>query len=151
MAKKKKKKISNGVKIIYLGSGEFGIECLNALAKSSHSLAFIVTQPQHPAGRGRKPKATPVAHWAKTNSTPFIETDDINTPQVIEKIASLKPDLIVVIAFGQKIGTGVDKSAAQRRYKCPRLVTAEIPRSRPNKLGDNQWRNRNRHQHNHLS
>jgi methionyl-tRNA formyltransferase len=101
----KKKKISNGVKIIYLGSGEFGIECLNALAQSSHSLAFIVTQPQHPAGRGRKPRPTPVAHWAKTNSIPFIETDDINTPQVFDKIASFQPDLIVVIAFGQKIGT----------------------------------------------
>ena len=103
----KKKKISNGVKIIYLGSGEFGIECLNALAQSSYSLAFIVTQPQHPAGRGRKPRPTPVAHWAKTNSIPFIETDDINIPQVIEKIASFQPDLIVVIAFGQKIGTKI--------------------------------------------
>jgi methionyl-tRNA formyltransferase len=105
----KKKKISNGVKIIYLGSGEFGIECLNALAQSSHSLAFIVTQPQHPAGRGRKPRPTPVAHWAKTNSIPFIETDNINTPQAIEKTASFQPDLIIVIAFGQKIGTELIK------------------------------------------
>ncbi len=100
-----KKEISNGVKIIYLGSGEFGIECLDALAKSNHSLAFIVTQPQHPAGRGRKPKPTPVAYWAKTNSIPFIETDNVNTAEQIEKIASYEPDLIVVIAFGQKIGT----------------------------------------------
>ena len=93
--------------MVYLGSGEFGIECLNALAQSSYSLAFIVTQPQHPAGRGRKPRPTPVAHWAKANSIPFIETDDINTPQVIEKIAYFQPDLIVVIAFGQKIGTEI--------------------------------------------
>jgi len=103
----KKKKISNGVKIIYIGSGEFGIECLNALAQSSHSLAFIVTQPQHPAGRGRKPRPTPVAHWAKTNSIAFIESDNINTPQVIDKIAYFQADLIVVIAFGQKIGTKI--------------------------------------------
>ena len=92
------------MKIVYLGSGEFGIECLNALAQSSHSLAFIVTQPPHPAGRGRKPTPTPVARWADTNSIPFIETDNINTPQIIDKIAALQPDLIVVIAFGQKIG-----------------------------------------------
>jgi len=93
------------MKIIYLGSGEFGVECLNALAESNYTLRFIVTGTPHPAGRGRKPRPTPVAHWAKTNSIPFIETDDINTPQVIEKIASFQSDLIVVIAFGQKISS----------------------------------------------
>ena len=92
------------MKIVYLGSGEFGIECLNALGLSSHSLQFIVTQPPHPAGRGRKQSPTPVARWANTNSVPFVETDDVNTPGVMEKIADYKPDLIVVIAFGQKIG-----------------------------------------------
>ncbi len=92
------------MKIIYLGSGEFGVDCLNALEQSSHSLQFIVTQPPHPAGRGRKQSPTPVARWANTNSVPFVETDDVNTPGVMEKIADYKPDLIVVIAFGQKIG-----------------------------------------------
>jgi len=92
------------MKTIYLGSGEFGIECLNALDKSSHSLGFIVTQSPHPAGRGRKPSQTPAAHWANAHSIPFVETDDVNTSGVMEKIADYKPDLIVVIAFGQKIG-----------------------------------------------
>jgi methionyl-tRNA formyltransferase len=92
------------MKIVYLGSGEFGIECLNALGRSSHSLQFIVTQPPHAAGRGRKPKPTPVAHWANTHSVPFVETDDANTLQLVETISHYEPDLIVVIAFGQKIG-----------------------------------------------
>ena len=92
------------MKIVYLGSGEFGIKCLNALDRSSHSPRFIVTQPPHPAGRGRRPKPTPVAHWANSHSVPFVETDDANTPQLIEAIAHHEPDLIVVIAFGQKIG-----------------------------------------------
>ena len=95
------------MKIVYLGSSEFGIECLNVLADSNHSLAFIVTQPPHPAGRGRKPRPTPVARWADTNSIPFIETDNINTPQIIDKITALQPDLIIVIAFGQKIGAEI--------------------------------------------
>ena len=67
------------MKIVYLGSGEFGIECLNALYAKALDLRFIVTQPPQPAGRGRK-------------------------PAVIDTIAALKPDLVVVIAFGQKIG-----------------------------------------------
>jgi methionyl-tRNA formyltransferase len=90
--------------ITFLGSGEFGIECLNALAKSNHSLRFIVTQPPNPAGRGRKPSPTPVAQWANTHSIPFIETDNVNTPDNLAKINEHQPDLSVVIAFGQKIG-----------------------------------------------
>ncbi len=92
------------MKIIFLGSGEFGLECLNALARSSYNLRFIVTQPPHPAGRGRKPTPTPVARWADSNSIPCIETDNVNAAQMIGEISAYGPDLIVVIAFGQKIG-----------------------------------------------
>jgi len=92
------------MKTVYLGSGEFGVECLNALAGSSHSLEFIVTQPAHPAGRGRKPKPTPVACWANTHSIPFTETQDVNAPAIIDKIAEFGAELIIVIAFGQKVG-----------------------------------------------
>jgi len=92
------------MKIIYLGSGEFGIQCLNLLVESKHSLQFIVTQPPHPAGRGRKPRPTPVAKWAGTHSIPFIETENMNAPDSIKKIADYEPDLIVSVAFGQKIG-----------------------------------------------
>jgi methionyl-tRNA formyltransferase len=92
------------MKIIYLGSGEFGLECLNALAQSNHSLDLIVTQPPHRAGRGRKQTHTPVARWADSHSTPFIETHNVNEPPTIEKITAYQPDVIVVIAFGQKIG-----------------------------------------------
>ena len=92
------------MKTVYLGSGEFGVECLNALAGSSHSLEFIVTQPAHPAGRGRKPKPTPVACWANTHSIPFTETQDVIAPAIIDKIAEFGAELIIVIAFGQKVG-----------------------------------------------
>ncbi len=91
------------MKVVYLGSGEFGIDCLNVLAESKHHLQFIVTQPPHPAGRGRKPRPTPVGQWASTNSIPFVETENVNAPEFINKIAGFQPDLIVVIAFGQKI------------------------------------------------
>ena len=90
--------------IVYLGSGEFGVECLNALSGSDHGLRFIVTQPPNPAGRGQRPNPTPVARWASTHAVPFIETDNVNAPDAIEKMAGYGPDLIVVIAFGQKIG-----------------------------------------------
>jgi methionyl-tRNA formyltransferase len=92
------------MRIVFLGSGEFGIECLIALVQSSHDLQFIVTQPPHPAGRGRKLNPTPVAQWAQTHSIAFVEADNVNTPQFLQRIQAISPDLIVVVAFGQKIG-----------------------------------------------
>ena len=89
--------------IVYIGSGEFGLECLNGLARSANHLPLIVTQKPHPAGRHRKPTPTPVARWATANSIPCLETDNVNAPDVIEKIAYHQPNLLVVIAFGQKI------------------------------------------------
>ena len=91
--------------IVYLGSGEFGLECLNALSGSGHVLRFVVTQPPNPAGRGRKPCGTPAACWADAHSVSFLEAGNVNTPDVLKTIAGYEPDLIVVIAFGQKVGS----------------------------------------------
>jgi len=89
--------------LIYCGSGQFGIPCLDAIKNSPHNLKHIFTQPAHPAGRGRHPKPTPVAQWAQQNNIPCDEAQDINQPDFLEKIKKINPDLIIVIAFGQKI------------------------------------------------
>ena len=89
--------------IVFLGSGQFGIDCLNTLAKSQHKLSLIVTATAQPAGRGRKLTPTPVSIWAKENNLPIFETDDANATPSVEKIKAAKPNLILVIAFGQKI------------------------------------------------
>ncbi len=90
--------------IVYLGSGEFGVPCLDALKASSHNLCLVMTQPANPAGRGRKPQPTPVAQWAEEHGVPIVETANVNTPEMVQRIAACRPDVIVVIAFGQKIG-----------------------------------------------
>jgi len=90
--------------IVYLGSGEFGLPCLDAIRTSRHALALVVTGPASPAGRGRKLCPTPVAHWAENHAVPFFESDNINNPEMIRRIAECSPDVLVVIACGQKIG-----------------------------------------------
>ena len=97
------------MQILYIGSGKFGIDSLDALARSGHSLRLVVTGSARPAGRGRKARPTPVANWAKTHSAAFIEVENANTPEVIAEIAAVEPDLIVVIAFGQKISNELIK------------------------------------------
>jgi methionyl-tRNA formyltransferase len=91
------------MRIVYIGSGVFGVPSLDALQNSAYSLEFIVTQPSKKAGRGRKAAPTAVARWAGENHIPFVETGDNSAPELIEKVRSFDPDLLVVIAFGQKI------------------------------------------------
>ncbi len=91
------------MRIGYIGSGEFGITCLEAVVASSHELALVVTQPARRAGRGRKPASTPVARWAAGHCAPLIEAGNINAPEIAAKVGQFKPDLLLVIAFGQKI------------------------------------------------
>jgi methionyl-tRNA formyltransferase len=56
--------------LVYLGSGEFGIPCLDALKASGHTLSLVVTQTPKPAGRGAKVQPTPVACWARAGCVP---------------------------------------------------------------------------------
>ena len=91
------------MRIVFIGSGEFGIDSLDAMAETDNTLELIVTSTARPAGRGRKPRPTKVASWAQKHLAPFVEVEDVNAREVIERIANCEPDLIVVIAFGQKI------------------------------------------------
>lgn len=91
------------MKIIYCGCGKFGIDSLNAIKASKHQLTHIITHPAKQAGRGMKLRANDVAQWAQENSVPFTAIEDINTAEGIELVKKLSPDLLVVIAFGQKI------------------------------------------------
>jgi methionyl-tRNA formyltransferase len=84
------------MRIIFTGSGEFGIPTLAALVDGGHEI-FPYTQPDRPAGRGRKLTATPIAQFAGTRNLGAIRTGDFNA----EKLPDA--DLMVVIAFGQKI------------------------------------------------
>lgn len=92
------------MRIVYFGSACFGIPCLEALLHSGHDLVHIFTQPAHKAGRGRKPRPTEVAVWAEEHNVPCTEAEDINSPEMVKEVESCFGELLVVIAFGQKIG-----------------------------------------------
>jgi methionyl-tRNA formyltransferase len=91
------------MRIVYFGSGRFGIPCLEAILDSGHQLTGVFTQPARPAGRHRDLKPTDVALWCKEKDISCFEADDINAPEWIEKVKQFGGDLLVVIAFGQKI------------------------------------------------
>ena len=95
------------MKIVYCGCGRFGIESLDALKASNHQLLHVITHPQKQAGRGRKLRANDVEQWAQQNNVPFTAIEDINSSQGVQLIRKLAPDLLVVIAFGQKISAEI--------------------------------------------
>lgn len=92
------------MRIVYFGSSGFGIPSLNAIAESRHTLAGVFTQPARPAGRHRDPKPTEVSLWCAARGVPCVEADNINAPEMQQQVAACGGDLLVVIAFGQKIG-----------------------------------------------
>jgi methionyl-tRNA formyltransferase len=85
------------LRIIFSGSGEFGVPTLDALLRSPHQVVQVVSQPDRPAGRGRGLTPTPISQAALAANLPLLRTDNINA----EKLPDA--DVMVVIAFGQKI------------------------------------------------
>ena len=87
-----------------MGSGAFGIECLKWLHQSEHDIPLVITQPARAAGRGRRTISTPIAGLAQDQlKIACIESADVNVPDMIDRISACKPDLLFVVAFGQKI------------------------------------------------
>lgn len=95
------------MKIVYFGSASFGIPSLEAIAGSRHTLAGVFTQPARPAGRHRDPKSTDVALWCAERGIACVEADNVNTPEMQHRVAACGGELLVVIAFGQKISPPV--------------------------------------------
>ena len=89
------------LRIIFAGSGEFGLPTLNALLTLGHEVVHVVTQPDRPAGRGKQMTPTPIAQRALEAGLPLLRTDGINRESLPDA------DVMVVIAFGQKIGDAV--------------------------------------------
>jgi methionyl-tRNA formyltransferase len=94
------------MKLVYFGSGAFGLPTLRRLV-SGHDVVLVVTQPDRPAGRKRRLTPTPVGRYADDAGLGVIRTDDVNALDTAQRVAAAGADALVVIAFGQKIGPAV--------------------------------------------
>jgi len=89
------------LKIVYMGTPEFAIPALQSLHAQGYDIALVVTQPDRPKGRGRKLIAPPVKQTADALGYRVIQPESIKTSAFKDQVDSLKPDVIVVVAFGQ--------------------------------------------------
>jgi methionyl-tRNA formyltransferase len=94
------------MRLILFGSGEFGVPTFEHL-RTRHETVALVSQPDRPAGRHRRLTPTPAAQWAATCGMPVFKSDDVNTPGFIDQVREINPEVGVVIAFGQKLSSGL--------------------------------------------
>lgn len=89
-----------GLNIVFAGTPKFGLPCLEALQQSRHSIQAVYTQPDRPAGRSRQLQGSAVKLWASKQAIPVYQPLHFKTPESVENLMNLKPDVMVVIAYG---------------------------------------------------
>ncbi|KGK42436.1 methionyl-tRNA formyltransferase [Nitrincola sp. A-D6] len=88
------------LRIVFAGTPEFAASSLAALLQHSHHIVGVYTQPDRPAGRGRKLMQSPVKQLALQHHLPVYQPQNFKSEQDIAELAALQPDLMIVAAYG---------------------------------------------------
>lgn len=89
------------MRIVFMGTPDFAVPCLKALQINEHEICGVVAQPDRPKGRGNKLVCPPVKLAALEMGIQVYQPERIKTPEFVETLKKLRPDAIVVVAFGQ--------------------------------------------------
>jgi methionyl-tRNA formyltransferase len=88
--------------IVFFGSPSSAVPSLSRLIEAGHAVKLVVTQPDKPAGRGKKPAASEVKRFALGRGVPVYQPEKIRRDErAFDKISSVRPDIHVVVAYGQ--------------------------------------------------
>jgi len=131
------------MRIVFIGTGEIGVPTLRALLDSEHEVVAVVTQPDKPVGREQRIEPPPIKKVitrsggfqtavgrSAAGEPPLLEVlqpAKIKDPQAIEEVRALKPDVIVVVAYGQILPLDVLEIP---RLACLNLHASLLPRWR---------------------
>ncbi|MBF59098.1 methionyl-tRNA formyltransferase [Halomonas sp. FeN2] len=88
------------LRVVFAGTPEFAASSLAALLESQHEVVAVYTQPDRPAGRGRKLTPSPVKQLALEHSLPVYQPQTLKQPEAQAELAALKADIMVVVAYG---------------------------------------------------
>ena len=89
------------MKIVFMGTPEISVKTLERIIEDGHEVSAVVTQPDRPKGRGKKMMMSPVKEVAIEHGIKVLQPEKASSPEFIEELKSLEPELIVVIAYGQ--------------------------------------------------
>lgn len=115
------------MRIVFMGTPDFAVPTLQALCDSRHQVVGVVTQPDKAKGRSGKLVPTPVKEAAVAAGIPVYQPDKVKETSFIETLEELKPDVIVVAAFGQILSSAI---LGLPKYGCLCVHASLLPKLR---------------------
>ena len=115
------------MRIVFAGTGAFGIPTLRGLNEAGFDIALVISQPSRPAGRKKVLTPPPLAQEASRLGLPLYQPEKLNRPEPRERIAALRPEAMVVVSYGQILGS---KVLAIPALGCLNLHGSLLPRHR---------------------
>lgn len=112
------------MRVIFMGTPDFATGTLEEIVKAGHEVAGVVTQPDKPKGRGKTMMPTPVKETALKYNVPVYQPKKVREPEFVELLRSLKPDVMVVAAFGQIITKEI---LEMPKYGCINVHASLLP------------------------
>ncbi|MGO4883666.1 MAG: methionyl-tRNA formyltransferase [Bryobacteraceae bacterium] len=91
------------MRCVFLGTPNFAVPTLEAIVSAGHEVISVVTQPDRPSGRGQQLTPSPVKEAALRHTLSVYQPERIRRPEAVATLAKLKPDVMVVVGYGQII------------------------------------------------
>lgn len=91
------------MRVVFMGTPAFALPVLRGLIAAGYAIAGVVTQPDRPAGRGRRPAPPPVKSLAQAHGLPVYQPASLRRPEAADTLRRWQPEVIVVAAFGQLV------------------------------------------------
>ncbi len=110
-----------------MGTPDFAVPCLLALADTRFKPQLCITQPDRPKGRKRKLQPTPIKLAAQQLRIPIIQPDDVNSSETINKLLEIAPDIIITAAYGGYLKKDIRKLPV---FGCINLHPSLLPKYR---------------------
>ena len=115
------------MRIVFMGTPEFAVPALERLIGSKYEIAAVYTQPERAAGRGRVVEEPPVKKAARQHKRTVLQPDNFKSPEAKIQLFELKPDAIVVAAYGQILPKAVLEIPA---FGCINIHPSLLPKYR---------------------
>lgn len=115
------------MKVIFMGTPDFAVPCLDMLVKEGHEVCLVVTQPDKPKGRGKKMLFPPVKEKAIEYGIEVFQPVKVKEEEAVEKLRSYNADIIVVVAFGQILPESI---LNMPKYGCVNVHGSLLPKYR---------------------
>ena len=115
------------MRIVFMGTPDFAVPCLQALLQQAYDVVGVFTQPDKPKGRSKELQFPPVKECAVKHGIPVFQPRRIKTPEAIEELKKYPADIYIVAAFGQILSQEI---LDLPKYGCLNIHASLLPKYR---------------------